>query len=80
MNDFIQEVGYAEQDSRLGSSSSDITRNLSYFFSAGYNWASRYYLTVSGRRDGSSDFGKFARWANSASIGASWNIHNEPFY
>ncbi len=51
----------------------------SYFGRIGYNYNDRYLLDVSYRRDGSSLFGKNKRWANFYSVGARWNIMNEPF-
>ena len=78
VNDYIKEISYAVDKS--GSSSQSTTRSLSYFLQGGYSYDKRYYLVVNGRRDGNSGFGKDSRWANFASIGASWNIHNESFF
>lgn len=44
-----------------------------------YDWAERYFVTVSFRRDGSSNFAKAHRWGNFGSIGASWLISKEAF-
>ncbi len=44
-----------------------------------YNFQNKYYLSLSGRRDGSSRFGADNRWANFGSIGASWRIIEEGF-
>jgi hypothetical protein len=49
------------------------------FGKADYNFANRYYLSGSFRRDGSSRFSKTSRWGNFFSIGASWRISNEAF-
>jgi len=51
----------------------------SFFANANYNFDNRYYLSVSGRRDGSSRFGANNRWANFGSVGASWRITQESF-
>lgn len=51
----------------------------SYFFRANYNYDSKYYLSASFRRDGSSVFSSDSRWGNFYSVGASWNIHKEDF-
>lgn len=56
------------------------TRLLSYLARVGYNYDSRYYLTASFRRDGSSRFGPLNRYGNFPSVSAAWNISNEEFY
>lgn len=53
------------------------TRLASYFMDAHYDYASRYYLSASFRRDGSSVFGADHRWANFWSVGAKWRISQE---
>ncbi|REG78381.1 SusC/RagA family TonB-linked outer membrane protein [Algoriphagus antarcticus] len=53
---------------------------LSYLARVGYNYDSRYYLTASFRRDGSSRFGPLNRYGNFPSVSAAWNISNEGFY
>ena len=56
------------------------TRLLSYLARVGYNYDSRYYLTASFRRDGSSRFGPLNRYGNFPSVSAAWNISNEDYY
>lgn len=56
------------------------TTLLSYLARVGYNYDSRYYLTASFRRDGSSRFGPLNRYGNFPSVSAAWNISNEEFY
>ena len=80
VNDRIQEVGYSEEASRTGYSSTNTTRKLSFLAQAGYTFDSRYSIQLNMRREGNSSFGKFARWANYFSAGLAWNIHNEPFF
>jgi TonB-linked SusC/RagA family outer membrane protein len=54
--------------------------NLSSYFSRiSYNYASKYYLELSGRADGSSKFGANNRWGYFPSIGASWRAKEESF-
>lgn len=53
---------------------------LSYFAQANYSFDSRYVISASLRRDGSSRFGKNNRWANFPSVSAAWNISNEDFF
>jgi len=50
-----------------------------YFARANYNYDEKYYLSVTGRRDGSSVFATDSRWGNFYSVGASWRITNEAF-
>ena len=52
---------------------------LSFFGRAEYNYSNKYYADFSVRRDGSSKFGKDARWANFWSVGAMWNLKSEDF-
>jgi len=63
---------------RLGGYSSDKTIE-SYFVRANYNFDNKYYISASGRRDGSSVFSTDARWGNFYSVGASWRIDQEDF-
>ncbi len=50
-----------------------------YFFKGEYNFADRYYLTASIRRDGSSRFSAQNRWGTFWAVGASWRIKEEAF-
>lgn len=52
---------------------------LSFFGKLDYNYANRYYLSASYRRDGSSRFSKDSRWGNFFSVGGSWRISKEAF-
>lgn len=54
-------------------------RTEGYLARANYNYADKYYLSASFRRDGSSRFYKDARWGNFWSIGASWRMDQESF-
>ena len=44
-----------------------------------YNWKSRYYLTVTGRYDGASNFAANKKWGFFPSAAVRWNIANEKF-
>jgi iron complex outermembrane receptor protein len=44
-----------------------------------YNYDSKYYVTASLRRDGSSKFGANNRWGNFPSISAAWRLSQEKF-
>ena len=50
---------------------------LSLFGRAEYNYANRYFIDLSLRRDASSKFGKDSRWATFWSIGAMWDVKAE---
>lgn len=52
---------------------------LSFFGKIDYNFANRYYLSASFRRDGSSRFSKDSRWGNFFSVGGSWRLSKEAF-
>ena len=52
---------------------------LSFFGIANYNFADKYFLSASVRRDGSSVFGSDNRWGTFWSVGGSWNIAKERF-
>ncbi len=80
MTDNIKELSYADKSTVTASSNTTPDRRLSMVGRVSYSYDSRYYLSANYRRDGNSNFGKYARWANFWSVGASWNIHNESFF
>jgi len=53
---------------------------LSFMGRANYNYADRYLLTLTVRRDGSSRFSKNNRWGTFPSVAAAWRLSEEPFY
>ncbi|MFZ6013200.1 MAG: SusC/RagA family TonB-linked outer membrane protein [Bacteroidota bacterium] len=55
-------------------------RLLSYFGRASYNFADKYFLEASVRRDGSSRFGPQNRWGTFYGASAGWAIHRENFF
>lgn len=52
----------------------------SYFMTADYNFAERYYLNASVRRDGCSKFAPEHRWSTFYAFGLMWNAKNESFF
>ncbi|MBR1809259.1 MAG: TonB-dependent receptor [Paludibacteraceae bacterium] len=52
---------------------------MSAYIRANYVYDSRYYITFTGRADGSSKFGPFHKWGFFPSVAASWNITGEQF-
>ncbi|TXK77859.1 SusC/RagA family TonB-linked outer membrane protein [Mesonia sp. K4-1] len=60
-------------------------RNTQYRYQAafarlGINWDKKYYLNLTGRRDGSSRFAQGNRFANFGAIGAGWIFTEESFF
>ncbi|WP_314311972.1 SusC/RagA family TonB-linked outer membrane protein [Hoylesella saccharolytica] len=78
INDNIQDVSQA--NTRNGYNSSNKNRKASFLGQLSYSFDHRYYLTVNARKDGNSQFGSDVRWANFASAGVSWNVHNEKWF
>lgn len=87
----INVYGYDVLDSELLSSSSigslwshsGYSENyslLSYLSQFNYNYAEKYYLSGSFRRDGSSRFGKNSRWGNFWSVSGAWVVSSEDFF
>lgn len=61
-------------------SSSKIKRDLSsYYLRFNYNYDQRYYLSLTGRADGSSVFAENKKWGYFPSVGVGWTISNESF-
>lgn len=52
---------------------------LSVFGRAEYNFDSKYYISATLRRDGTSRFSPEQRWGNFPSVGAAWRISAEKF-
>ncbi|MBO5157546.1 MAG: TonB-dependent receptor [Prevotella sp.] len=52
---------------------------MSWLGSVNYNYANKYYLSASFRRDGSSRLAADNRWANFFSVSGAWRISGEKF-
>ena len=61
----------------LISSNKEEYKLISFLGRAAYNYDSRYYLTASLRRDGSSKFGSDHAWGEFPSFSAAWRISQE---
>lgn len=61
------------------SSSADASSIAGYFSRLMYNFKSRYYLTATVRRDGSSDFAENNKWGLFPSFAAAWRADQESF-
>jgi TonB-linked SusC/RagA family outer membrane protein len=55
-------------------------RLLSVFGKADYNFAEKYYLSVTLRRDGSSKFAPGHRWGTFPAFNVGWRLSQEPFF
>ncbi|MBR1468575.1 MAG: SusC/RagA family TonB-linked outer membrane protein [Prevotella sp.] len=80
-NDFMDDIKfgvmYAKDSKPTGSEG--ISRNCGGLLSLNYSFAERYLFDANYRLMGSSEAGKDNRWGSFWSVGADWNIHNEPF-
>ena len=61
------------------SSYTDIYKTEGYLARVDYDYDSKYYLTASYRKDGSSRFAKDVRWGDFWSIGGAWRMDQENF-
>ena len=61
------------------SSSSDSYFTQGILAQAKYDYASRYFISASYRRDASSRFAKGHQWGNFWSVGIAWDIKGEPW-
>ena len=60
-------------------SARNMSRLISFFGRAHYSYESRYMITATLRRDGSSKFGANHKWGTFPSISAAWGISEEAF-
>jgi|LGOV01.1.fsa_nt_gb TonB-linked SusC/RagA family outer membrane protein len=67
-----------QESTNAWNSGTDI-RMYSYLGRLNYNYANKYYLTASIRRDGSSVFGPDMRFGNFPSLSLGWKLRNEKF-
>ena len=54
-------------------------RYAALFGRLGYTYNNKYHINLTGRRDGSSRFGKENRFGNFGAIGTSWDFYKEDF-
>lgn len=68
-----------QSDGKIGASGGlgDPNSLASYFGRLSYNFAERYMLQVTVRRDGSSRFGPNNKWGTFPSVSLGWNVTNE---
>src|SRR5438093_3070564 len=69
----------ADPQTKNDSSAGSQSRLLSFFGKADYNFAEKYYLSVTVRRDGSSKFGPGHQWGTFPAFNVGWRLSQEPF-
>ena len=75
--DDLTALSVGQQNGAAGSSDRAVMNSI--LASANYNYADRYYLSASFRRDGSSRLSKENRWANFWSVSGAWRLSKEAF-
>lgn len=68
-----------DKNTYSASTNGRMKNSLSVIHRANYNYRQRYYLTVTGRGDGASNFAANHKWGFFPSAALKWNISNEPF-
>ena len=61
-------------------SAGDLSRLLSFFGKADYNYQQRYYVSATLRRDGSSNFGPGHQWGTFPGFNVGWRLSRESFF
>lgn len=69
-----------EFENQTAEGTEGVSRLLGAFLNVNYTWNNIYMVDVSGRLDGSSQFGSDQRVAPFWSAGIGWNVHNESFF
>lgn len=80
--DFVDETNTSIQNgANITSVRKDVNEYamLSFFGRVNYNYKSRYLISATFRRDGSSRFGRNNRFGNFPSVSAAWRFSDEPF-
>ncbi len=66
--------------SQTGSTTESNWSMISYIARLTYDYQSKYLLTATYRRDGSSRFGSESKWGNFPSVSVGWNVNKEKFF
>ncbi|WP_188315992.1 TonB-dependent receptor [Chitinophaga agrisoli] len=72
--------GAAAQANRGISSQAEENNRQSYLGRVNYDYKARYYLTMTGRYDGASNFAAKNKWGFFPSFGVKWRTSAEPFF
>ena len=75
-------IGELSAAENLENGANDLTtyKYNAIFGRLGFNWDQKYFLNLTGRRDGSSRFGPGNQWANFWAVGSAWIFTNENFF
>ncbi|WP_200811733.1 SusC/RagA family TonB-linked outer membrane protein [Sphingobacterium psychroaquaticum] len=68
-----------DKENYVAGTGNESKTSMSYLARANYNYKSKYYLTVTGRRDGASNFAPNKKWAFFPSAALKWTVSNEEF-
>ncbi|MGO3162465.1 MAG: SusC/RagA family TonB-linked outer membrane protein [Sphingobacteriaceae bacterium] len=81
-NDIVRWNDFASipQDQRNTSSNHSLNKQVSFVGRAQYNYANKYYLTVTNRYDGASNFAANKKWGYFPSSAIKWRISEEDFF
>lgn len=75
----VHELSVGDAKTAKNNSSRGESAIESYYGRFNYNYADRYLLTTTLRRDGSSNFAENNRWGTFPSVAVAWRINNEKF-
>ena len=78
-NEALQVINASDVSLRTASGTESYATLASYLGRVNYSYKSRYLLSASIRRDGSSNFGPNNKWGNFSAISAGWRISDEAF-
>lgn len=76
----LEFLGNGDPTTTLSTESEGQWALMSFLASANYNYNNEFFVTGSGRRDGSSRFGPANRWGNFFSGAVAWNVMNEKWF
>ena len=71
--------GVTDKNTLIPSSSTLKTMKMSVLARANWSYRSRYYITMTGRADGASNFAANNKWGFFPSAALKWNVKNEKF-
>lgn len=75
-DDIANAIGYAQG---RPTTTDNVSRRIGLTANFNYTYDNRYYMDVSYRMDGSSQFGSDKKFAPFWSVGVGWNVHYEDF-
>lgn len=78
--DYTRLQAYATARDGLGGRSIGEDAFASFYFSSSYNYKTKYIASLTGRMDGSSNFGSKEQFNPTGSLGLAWNVDREAFF